>query len=209
VDPDPGQEEDLTLTRRLRDTLLAAAVVAALLSVVLALFTARVEGISMWPTLREGDALLVDKVGVHYSAPKRGDIVVALEPAGAMFVKRVIAEPGDAIEIDSGGPQPVVLIRPGSRGAWQRLEEPYAANSWNRKDFCCNRRGLDVGVTTPQALQVPPDRFFLLGDNRDASTDSRRYGLFTRDQIVGRVLFRWWPLTQAGAIYARPTLVPG
>jgi len=185
-----------------------AAVVAALLSLVLALFSARVEGISMWPTLREGDALLVDKVGVRYSAPWRGDVVVALEPGGAMFVKRVIAVPGDTIEIDGGGAQPVVLIQAAGSGPWQRLDEPYIGTTWDRKDFCCDAGGHDLGLTAPEPFRVPRDRFFLLGDNRDASTDSRRYGPFSRDQIVGRVLFRWWPPAQAGAVPARPNLVP-
>jgi len=185
-----------------------AAVVAAVLAFGIALFTARVYGVSMSPTLKDGDALIVDKVGVRYTAPRRGEIVVATEPGGGTFVKRVIGVPGDTVEIDGARPHPVVLIQPGGSGPWQRLEEPYTSNSWNRKDFCCDQRGLDVGLTTPQPLRVAPGRFFLLGDNRDASTDSRRFGLFSRDQIVGRVLFRWWPLRQAGAVSDRPALVP-
>ena len=186
---------------------MVAAVVAVVLVLVLALLTARVDGISMSPTLRDGDALVVDKLGVRFNAPQRGDIVVALEPGGAAFVKRVIAVPGDSIEIDGAGPRPVVLIEPGGKGPWRRLEEPYTGASWNRRDFCCDSHGFDV-PGAPQPLRVPPDRFFLLGDNRDFSTDSRRYGLFRRDQITGRVLFRWWPLQRAGAIPGWPSLPP-
>ena len=62
-------------------------------------------------------------------------------------------------------------------------------------------------TAAPQPLILPRDRFLLLGDNRDASIDSRRYGLFTRDQIIGRVMFRWWPLARAGALSDRPRLV--
>ena len=183
------------------------AIVGAVLSFIVALFTARVDGISMAPTLQDGDALLVDKVGVHDRPPERGDIVVAAEPGGSAFVKRVIAVPGDAVEIDGAGPAPVVLVQPAGTGPWQRLEEPYTHTSWTRKEFCCDSRGLAV-TPAPQPLLLPRDRFVLLGDNRDASTDSRRYGLFSRDQIIGRLLFRWWPLARAGALSDRPRLVP-
>lgn len=186
---------------------MVAAVVIAVLSFSVALLNARVDGISMAPTLQDGDALLVDKVGVRYKPPQRGDIVVVAEPGGSAFLKRVIAVPGDAVEIDGTGPAPVVRIEPGGKGPWQRLEEPYAGISWKRKEFCCDSRGLAV-TAAPQPLLLPPDRFVLLGDNRDASMDSRRYGLFSRDQIIGRALFRWWPLARAGPLADRPRLVP-
>ncbi|HKA48997.1 MAG TPA: signal peptidase I [Candidatus Dormibacteraeota bacterium] len=194
------------LIQRLRDAFLVSAVVGVLLSFLVALFTARVYGVSMAPTLQDGDALLVDKVGPRYKPPERGDIVLVAESGGSAFIKRVIAVPGDALEIDGTGPTPVVLIEPGGKGPWQRLEEPYTGASWKLKEFCCDGRGLAV-TSTPEPLLLPRDRFVLLGDNRDASTDSRRYGLFSRDQIIGRVLFRWWPLARAGALSDRPRLV--
>ena len=89
---------------------------AAVLALGIALFTARVYGVSMSPTLKDGDALIVDKVGVRYAALERGDVVVAREPGGGAFVKRVIAVPGGIVEIDGAGPHPVVLIQP----RWQR-----------------------------------------------------------------------------------------
>lgn len=177
-----------------------------LLSFLVALLTARVYGVSMAPTLQDGDALLVDKVGLRYKPPDRGDIVLVAEPGRSAFIKRVIAVPGDALEIDGTGPTPVVLIEPGGKGPWQRLEEPYTGASWKLKEFCCDNRGLAV-TAAPQPVLLPRDRFVLLGDNRDASTDSRRYGLVSRDQIMGRVLFRWWPLARAGALSDRPRLV--
>ena len=179
----------------------------AVLAVAIAFFTGRVYGVSMAPTLKDGDSLLVDKVGIRYRPPERGELVLAAEPGGAVFVKRVIAVPGDIVQIDGAGPRPVVLIQPAGHGPWQRLKEPYAEASWKTGEFCCDARGFDAGQA-PQPLLVPRDRFFLLGDNRDASTDSRRYGLFSRDQIVGRVLCRWWPLTRAGLVSDRPELVP-
>ncbi len=182
------------------------AVAAALLAAIAAFFSARVIGISMSPTLMDGDALFVDKVNVSSKTPQRGDIVVAAEPTGATFVKRVIAVPGDVVEIDGSGAHPVVLLRPGGNGSWQRLEEPYTDGTWSGSEFCCDSRGYGLGGS-PQPLKLLPDRFFLLGDNRNASTDSRRYGLFSRSQIVGRVVVRWWPLTRAGALQGGPELV--
>jgi len=195
------------LIRRLRDAILVASMVGVVLLFIVALFTARVEGVSMAPTLQHGDALLVDKVGVRYKPPERGDIVVAAEPGASAFLKRVIAVPGDAVEIEGTGPTPVVLIQPGGKGSWQRLVEPYTGTTWKRREFCCDSRGLAV-TAAPQPLLLPRDRFVLLGDNRDASTDSRGYGLFSRDQIIGRVLFRLWPPARVGPLPGRPRLVP-
>ena len=159
----------------------------------------------MSPALHDGDALLIDRVGVRFRAPQRGDIVVTAEPGGASLVKRVIAVPGDVVEIDGGGPRPVVLLQPDGRGPWRRLVEPYVGGSWTRGEFCCDASGLDVGQA-PQPLRVPPGRVFLLGDNRDASTDSRRYGVFSTDRIVGRAVVRWWPLSRAGSLDGRASL---
>jgi signal peptidase I len=181
-------------------------VAAAVLALAVALLTTRVHGVSMSPALRDGDALLLDRVGVRYRGPQLGDVVVTSEPGGGSFVKRVIAVPGDAVEIDASGPRPVVLLQPGGGGPWRRLVEPYVGATWTRREFCCDARGLAVGGT-PRPLRVPPGHVFLLGDNRDASTDSRRYGLFSTDQIVGRAVVRWWPLGRAGPIDGRPTLM--
>jgi signal peptidase I len=192
--------------RRLRDALVVVAVLVPMLAVVLAVFTTRVAGDSMAPTLADGDSLLVDRVGVPRTPPQRGDIVLALE-GDVSLVKRVIAVPGDVVEIDSVGPRPVVLLEPGGRGPWMRLDEPYVGGSWAHREFCCDGRGFDVGMAA-RPLRLQPDRYFLLGDNRDASTDSRRFGLFSTAQIVGRVVMRYWPMDRAGPLGGGPALVP-
>lgn len=176
---------------------------AAVLAAAGAALTARVHGSSMSPALRDGDVLLVDRVGVRFQAPRRGDVVVTAEPGGGSLVKRVIAVPGDVVEIDAS--KPAVLLQPGGRGPWQRLVEPYVGASWTVRESCCDTRGLNVGGP-PRPLRVPAGRYFLLGDNRDVSTDSRRYGLFGADQIAGRVLVRWWPIDRAGPVAGRPSL---
>jgi signal peptidase I len=194
------------LIRRLRDAVLVAAVVVPMLAVIAAVFTTRVYGDSMAPTVRDGDALFVDRLGLRGRAPQRGDIVLASD-GGATLIKRVVAVPGDVIEIDGSGPRPLVLLEPDGMGPWQRLDEPYVGSAWTRPDFCCDGSGVDSGQA-PEPLRLPPGRYFLLGDNRDGSTDSRRLGLFTASQITGRVVFRWWPFGRAGSIASRPALAP-
>jgi signal peptidase I len=181
----------------------------------LATLTARVEGASMSPTLRDRDLLLVDRVGPRLSPPARGDVVVVgLNANGVTGVKRVIAVPGDAIEIDGthadspgGRPHPVVLLRPGGQGPWERLVEPYLAAHWGRPEFCCDANGLAAG-SSPRALTLPPGEFFVLGDNRGVSIDSRAFGLVPRDRILGRVLTRYWPLDRAGPLPTASTMTP-
>lgn len=194
--------------------LLVLAVIAALAAFVGALLTTRVDGVSMTPALQDGDLLLVDKVGVRFQAPARGDVVTVLEPNGVVAVKRVVGVPGDALEIDSvrlgagdPRPHPVVLLRPGGRGAWQRLVEPYVGDAWDRQEFCCDQQGRDV-TGGPRAVTLPSAEFFVLGDNRDVSLDSRTFGLVPRARLVGRVLVRCWPLDRAGPPASGLRLVP-
>jgi signal peptidase I len=201
--------------RLLRDGALALAAVTAVAAVALAALTARVEGTSMQPTLRDGDLLLVNRLGPHLRAPARGDIVVVgLNANGLAGVKRVIAVPGDAVAIDGthvdspgGLPHPVVLLRPADVGPWERLVEPYIADDWGRPEFCCDPNGLSGG-SGPQPLTLSPGEFFVLGDNRGVSIDSRTFGLVPRDRILGLVVARYWPLERAGEPTSSSTMTP-
>jgi signal peptidase I len=182
-------------------------------AVALAMLTARVEGASMAPTVRDGDLLLVDRLGPRLSPPARGDIVVVgLNANGLAGVKRVIAVPGDALAIDGthadspgGRPHPVVLLRPAGRGPWERLIEPYVGADWGRPEFCCDANGLAAG-SSPRALTLPPGEFFVLGDNRGESIDSRAFGLVPRDRILARVITRYWPFERAGTPASASTM---
>jgi signal peptidase I len=185
-------------------------------AVALSALTARVEGVSMTPTLRDGDLLIVDRVGPRLWAPARGDVVVVgLNANGLAGVKRVIAVPGDAVAIDGthvdapgARSYPAVLLRPGGAGPWERLVEPYIAGDWGRPEFCCDPNGLSVAGSSPRPLTLPPGEFFVLGDNRGVSIDSRTFGLVPRDRILGHVVTRYWPLDRAGEPASTSTMMP-
>lgn len=167
-------------------------------------------------TLRDGDAVIVDRLGGQLHPPRRGDVVVAVQGDGRAAVKRVIGVPGDELEIDgdhrppgaaAGTGHPAVLVRPGGRGPWLRLEEPYLTRAWTHRDFCCDGGGHDDGAA-PGAATVPAGRYFLLGDDRDVSKDSRWFGWVPQDRIAGRVVARYWPPGAATLLDGRPDLVP-
>lgn len=113
-----------------------------------------------------------------FHPPQRGDVVVfknPKKPGAPDFVKRIIGEPGDRIEILAG------RIRING----EVLDEPYVEH-WSRE--------------TSAAILVQPHEYFVLGDNRRRSEDSRVFGLISRDEIVGEVWFGYWPLNQFGPL---------
>jgi signal peptidase I len=178
-----------------------------------AVLTIRVEGTSMLPSLHEDDNLLADKMLLRWDAPRRGDVVVVLQPNGVPAIKRVIGLPGDTLQIDGAhvdaagaAPRPAVLLEPAGAGPWRRLDEPYVQPNWQRPDSCCDPTGRDTAA--PRPLTLPTGQYFVLGDNRNVSVDSRSFGLVPRDRIVGRVLLRYWPLSRWGSVAAGPTLAP-
>lgn len=202
-------------TRLLIDAALALVVVGALVGFVGVVFTVRVFGSSMEPTVRDGDSLLFDPLTYHLRAPERGEIAVVTQPNGVQAVKRVIGVPGDLLEIDGGWvdptgprstPRAAVLVKPGGTGAWQRLVEPYVVGSWTAAVNCCDARGLATQSPTPVA--IPADSFFVLGDNRNASRDSRDFGFLPRDHVNARVLLRYWPIGSFGRLASGTALAP-
>ncbi|AGA59113.1 signal peptidase I [Thermobacillus composti KWC4] len=159
----------------LKSLAFAVVVVAVLKLFVFDLTT--VHGISMEPTLKTGERLLVNKIGYRLGGPARGDIAVLVDPAptpgdSKYIVKRVIGVAGDTIEIRGG-----VLYVNG-----ERLAEPYA----------------DVAIAGPDfgPLTVEPGKVFVMGDNRrsGASKDSRSFGTVPAGSLLGKAEFILWPI---------------
>ena len=139
--------------------------------------TVRVEGVSMDPTLQHGDRLIVWRLGYE---PENGDIVV-LEPpiynVDDYYVKRVIATEGQTVQIINNR----VYVN------GEAIDEPYIQG---------NVSALGSKYELPQ--QIPEGACFVLGDNREHSTDSRAFGLVPNDHLMGEVKLRIWPLTSLG-----------
>jgi signal peptidase I len=170
------------LSRRGRWVLEWAAVLVVAIGVAVAIRTFVVQTFyipsqSMEPTLMVGDRILVDKLSYHLHSVHRGDIVVFGNPpleAGSGvkdLVKRVIGLPGDVISSAGGH---VVIDG-------KQLSEPWLS------------RGVVTTEITPQTIK--PDHYFVMGDNRTDSQDSRYFGPIPRSLIVGHVVMRIWPLS--------------
>ena len=156
-------------------TLLSAAVYAVLI-VTFGFQVARVEGQSMAPTLEDQDRLIVNKLVYRIGEPRRGDIVMLYYPLNPdkSFVKRVIAEEGDTVRIVDG--RVYVNDIP--------LKDDYVSNEYRSHD--------DWG---PQV--IPEGYYFVMGDHRNNSSDSRHWGMVPKRYIIGKVQLRWWPVPTA------------
>jgi len=156
-------------------TLLSAAVYATLI-VTFGVQVARVDGLSMAPTLEDHDRLIVNKLVYEIGEPRPGDIVMLYYPLNPekMFVKRVIAREGDTVRIVDG--RVYVNDIP--------LHDEYVPAEFRSHD--------DWG---PQVIQQ--GYYFVMGDHRNNSSDSRHWGPVPKKYIVGKVKVRWWPLQDA------------
>ena len=157
-------------------TLLSAAVYATLI-VTFGFQVARVEGQSMAPTLEDQDRLIVNKFAYRFlNDPRRGDIVMLYYPLdpNKSFVKRVVAEEHDMVRIVDGQvyvndtPMPDEFVPPEYR---------------SHDDY--------------QPTSVPEGYYFVMGDHRNNSSDSRHWGMVPKKYIIGRVQLRWWPVPAA------------
>jgi len=156
-------------------TLVSAAVYATLI-VTFVVQVARVDGLSMAPTLEDHDRLIVNKLVYELGDPRPGDIVMLYYPLNPdkMFVKRVIAKEGDTVRIVDG--RVYVNDIP--------LHDDYVPPEFRSHD--------DWG---PQVIQQ--GYYFVMGDHRNNSSDSRHWGMVPKKYIVGKVKVRWWPLQDA------------
>ena len=140
---------------------------------------ARVEGGAMSPTVNDQDRLIVDKSIYRWEDPQTGDVVMLYYPLNPLrtFVKRVIAEEGDQIRIVGG--QVYRNDVP--------INDHYVPTEFRSHD--------NYG---PQV--VPQGYYFVMGDHRNNSSDSRHWGHVPKKYIVGKVVYRWWPFGDAGAV---------
>ena len=137
-----------------------------------------VRGQSMMPTFENGDYLIVDQLSYRFREPQRGEVVVFKYPQNPSqrYIKRIIGLPGETIEIEDGK----III-------YQEEERQVL----NESDY------LPPDISTPGDIQVSlaENEYFVLGDNRAVSADSRKFGPLPRENIIGRVFLRAWPFT--------------
>ncbi len=202
--PRPGRRRHGLLRDVLEVLIIAVVLYIAIWS---ALQTVRVDGESMVGTLQNNDLLLASKVSYYFGDPQRGDIVVLIPPSDPTkdFIKRVIGVPGDTIEIDGGRSPTALLIKPQGKGPWQRLQEPYLPEKWDTMNYCCLPGGTESSA--PEPLSIPTGKYFVMGDNRNKSSDSRSFGLVPRGNILAKAFVRVLPFAHFG-LGAGPSLVP-
>jgi signal peptidase I len=187
----PGLPAD---SRRWAREVVQIVVVSALLFLVVNTFVAQpfeVQQRSMEPTLASGDHILIDKLSSRWSPYARGDVVVFHAPGqydadGIPYVKRIIGMPGDTILIENGR----IFVMPVG-GVPTRLDEPYLA---------AGEASLPQGAEGRREWTVPEHAYFVLGDNRSDSVDSRTFGAIPLDRIVGRAWLRYLPIDRIGPI---------
>ncbi|SRR6266851_2548305 len=160
---------------------LAFSVVLAFILIVFIYQPVKVEGTSMMPALTDQERIFINKFTYRFGSGQieRGDMVVFLFPLdkSKSYIKRVIGLPGDVVEIDNGA----VIVN------GQPLEEAYVPEEYR------DRQSL-----SPTA--VPPDSYFVLGDHRSSSNDSRAWGTVERKYIYGKAVFVYWPLDKMGRV---------
>lgn len=137
----------------------------------------QIVGTSMSPNYKNKDLLLLNKLAYHFGDIKRGDIVHLTYDNSKYLIKRVIGLPGDHIEIKDSK-----LYING-----EIYEEDYISKSLEYEDFKLEYIGYDV---------IPKDMYFVLGDNRPDSMDSRKIGLVKKKDIEGKIFFRFWPFNK-------------
>jgi signal peptidase I len=160
-----------------RDILVALAI--AVFLVIFVIQPVKVEGTSMQPHLADQDRIFVNRYIYRFTDIHRGDVVVFWYPkdSSKSFIKRVMGIPGDEVEIRRG----IVYIN-GSR-----IYEPYLSPEyWDYRSFA--------------KVVVPDGQYYVLGDHRNSSNDSRHWGFVARNLIYGKAIFSYWPMMRLGPV---------
>jgi signal peptidase I len=173
LSPEPGNSLGLWI----RDLVISA--LASVLIITFLYQPVRVEGTSMLPRLEDRDRLFINKFVYHIEAISRGDIVVFHYPRDPekSYIKRIIALPGDRIRIDHG------QVRVNGKA----LDESYVPEEYR-------------DTRSMPEMVVPDDCYFVMGDHRSISSDSREFGPVERSLIYGKAVFVYWPARDAGVV---------
>jgi signal peptidase I len=161
---------------------LAFSVLIAVILIVFIYQPVKVEGTSMMPTLTDQERIFINKFTYHFGLGniERGDMVVfwfPLDPTKS-YIKRVIGVPGDTVYIDAGQ----VYVN------GHTLNEPYVPEDYHDR-------------VSYEEHRIPADQYFVLGDHRSSSSDSRTWGFVKRDAIYGKAVFVYWPLKNMGRLH--------
>lgn len=173
----PGK--DLTSNENKRESfflteVLQSVAIAVILAILIKVFLFQpfyIPSGSMEPTLVKGDRIIVNKLTYHISEPKRGDIIVFKYPLNPKrdFIKRVIGLPGETLEIRDSK----VFIN------GRVIEQPYLPAGLKYEKF--------------PSVKIPKDQYFMMGDNRNNSEDSRSWGTLPKKNIIGKAMLIYWP----------------
>jgi signal peptidase I len=154
-----------------------------------AIQTVHVIGLSMYPTVEDNDYLIASKIDYRLHGPQRGDIIIMRDPYDPTrdFIKRVVGVPGDHVLIRGGQ---VYISGHLLRETYINPSEPWTQNA----DWPLGQSG------DPDGVLLKSDEYFVMGDNRNHSSDSRFFGAVHRDQIQARAWIRVLPVTKLGPV---------
>lgn len=169
--------------------ILEAGVMALAIFVLVYLFLFQphqVLGNSMVPNFHDHENLLTNKISYHFTTPKRGDVVIFKAPLNPNYeyIKRIVGLPGEVVKIGNGG----VYIN----------NIPLTESYLPPEDITYGGRL----ARENQEFVVTDDNYFVMGDNRSHSSDSREWGLVPRENIIGKAMLRYWPPDKFGVIHA-------
>lgn len=176
--PEPGekpQQPTSVVVREIIETLLLTLFIFWIVNTATGRY--RVQGHSMLPTLHEGEYLIINKMSYFLDEPRRGDIIVLHFPRDRSreYIKRVIGLPGDEITVRDG----VVSVN------GEPLEEPYINGT---------------AAYRSSSWEIPEGHYFVMGDNRNNSSDSRSWSFLPRDDIVGKAWLIYWGVEDWGFV---------
>lgn len=181
---DKGQKKRKSMFREVLSWILYLVIVCGTVYLIVHYVGERTEvrGESMYPALNDGDQLIVDKISYRFTDPKRFDIIVFpfQYQEDTFYIKRIIGLPGEVVQIYDGD----IYIN------GKLLSESYGYEK------------IQNGGLASKSITLGEDEYFVLGDNRNNSADSREpsVGTISKDDMIGRALFRIWPLSKIGLL---------